>query len=144
MNTATATLLLVDDDEIDSQCVIRSFRKAKIANPITRAHDGIEALDILRGTAQISPLKKPYLVLLDINMPRMNGLEFLSEIRKDENLQDAVVFMLTTSENHNDIASAYDQHVAGYIVKQNAGDDFVQLVNLLDKYWQVVVMPNDT
>ena len=137
------TLLLVEDDEIDEEALHRSFRKLKITNPIVVAHDGIEALDILRGTGGKEKLLPPYIVLLDINMPRMNGLEFLEEIRKDKELKRIVVFVLTTSNDDVDKMKAYESHVAGYALKSNAGDSFIKAVEMLDHYWKIIELPGE-
>lgn len=139
--TQAVTVLLVDDDQIDTMSVRRAFRQHKIANPIVVARDGIEALEILRGTEDRPPLARPFMILLDLNMPRMNGLEFLEVLRADPDHSGDVVFVLTTSEDDTDIRHAYHGHVAGYIVKGNVGDDFLALVKLLEPYWHVVALP---
>ncbi len=136
------TVLLVEDDEVDVQAVQRAFIKSKIANPIVVAKNGLEALQILRGEGQRQKLEHPYLVMLDLNMPLMNGLEFLEEIRSDSELQSSIIFVLTTSNAEEDRVAAYDKHVAGYILKSNAGEGFVNMVNLLDHYWKVVELPD--
>lgn len=146
-HTREVTLLLVEDDQLDIKGIRRALRKAKIANPLYVAGDGLEALALLRGEAtdaegNLRPaLPRPYLILLDLNMPRMNGIEFLAELRKDENLRDSIVFVLTTSNDDRDITQAYQQMVAGYIVKKNTGTDFVKLIGMLDHYWRVVEFP---
>ena len=137
----TVNVLLVDDDTVDRKAVRRAFTKARLANPITEAVDGVAALEILRGTDETPPLDRPFIILLDVNMPRMNGLEFLAEIRQDEKLKDSVVFMLTTSADDQDRLAAYDHHVAGYIVKSAVGQDFMKVVTMLDAYWRVVALP---
>ena len=137
----TVTILLVEDDQVDAEAIRRAFAKARIANPLTVVEDGMAALEALRGEAGRTPVRRPYLVLLDLNMPRMNGIEFLQELRNDSELHDSVVFVLTTSEDDRDKVAAYDQHVAGYMVKSKAGDEFMQLIGLLDHYWCVVEMP---
>lgn len=134
-------LLLVEDDEVDVQGLKRAFAKSRIGNPITVARDGIEALEILRGENGQAKLAKPHLILLDLNMPRMNGLEFLEAIRADEDLKASVVFMITTSKAEEDKARAYEKNVAGYIVKQDAANTFMQAVALLEHYWKVVEFP---
>lgn len=137
----TVNLLLVDDDEVDVQGLKRAFAKSKIANPITVAHDGIEALEILRGENGRTKLAKPHLILLDLNMPRMNGIEFLEAIRADDELKRAVVFMVTTSKAEEDKARAYGYNVAGYIVKQDPAATFMQAVSLMEHYWKIVEFP---
>lgn len=137
----TVNLLLVDDDEVDVQGLKRAFSKSRIGNPISVARDGIEALEILRGENGQTKLPKPHLIMLDLNMPRMNGLEFLEAIRADEDLKSALVFMITTSKTEEDKARAYGHNVAGYIVKQDPANTFMQAVSLLEHYWRIVEFP---
>lgn len=139
--TLMVNLLLVEDDEVDIQGMKRAFAKSRIGNPITVARDGIEALEFLRGENGRPKLAKPHLILLDLNMPRMNGLEFLQAIRADEDLKSSIVFMITTSKAEEDRARAYDQHVAGYIVKQDPANTFMQAVALMEHYWKIVEFP---
>ena len=134
-------VLLVDDDDVDVDVVKRGFQKHKIANPIVVAQDGIEAIDILRGTEDRQPLPRPYVILLDLNMPRMNGIEFLTTLRQDPKLRDSIVFVLTTSENESDMLQAYRAHVAGYMVKSQVGPSFKKAIDMLSQYWTVVVLP---
>lgn len=133
-------LLLIEDDDIDATSLKRALHKLKLLNPIYRARDGLEALELLRG----GEIPSPYIILLDLNMPRMSGLEFLEEIRADPILTQAVVFVLTTSKSDEDILAAYREHVAGYLLKQRMDNDFLQVVGLLDHYWRIVEMPNTT
>ena len=139
--TSMVNLLLVEDDEVDIQGLKRAFAKSRIGNPITVARDGIEALEVLRGENGRAKLAKPHLILLDLNMPRMNGLEFLEAIRADEDLKRSVVFMITTSKAEEDKARAYEQNVAGYIVKQDPANTFMQAVALMEHYWKIVEFP---
>lgn len=74
-------------------------------------------------------------------MPRMNGIEFLEELRQDSDFEDSIVFVLTTSDDDQDMVAAYSNHVAGYMIKSKAGEDFIQLIGLLDHYWRVIEMP---
>lgn len=134
-------IVLVEDDDGDAKALQRAFQKAKIANPLYRVRDGVEALEFLRGQMGITPPKK-FVVLCDINMPRMNGLELLSEIRKDPDLCMTLIFMLTTSDDESDIAAAYRNNVAGYIIKSRAGHMFLDLMETLDAYWRVVELPD--
>ena len=136
-----ATIFLVEDDDVDAKAVQRSFVKAKIQNPVVRAVDGLEALEILKGTSEKPKLEHPYLLLVDINMPRLNGIELIEALRSDEALRSAVVFVLTTSKRDEDRMAAYNLNVAGYIVKQNAGEDFLKLVDLLSSYCSVIELP---
>lgn len=132
------TVLLVEDDDVDVMGVKRAFKNLKILNPIVRARDGIEGLQLLRDRHAV---KRPYLILLDLNMPRMSGLEMLAELRKDPQLSSSVVFVLTTSKADEDIVKAYQEHVAGYITKNQIGDGFLRVVEMLDRYWRIVELP---
>jgi len=134
-------ILLVEDDDVDAEAIVRAFRKQKIANPVTIVADGLEALDALRGRGKWERLPRPYLILLDINMPRMNGIEFLQELRQDAALERSIVFMLTTSNRDEDKLAAYDEQIAGYLVKARAGEEFTDLINMLNSYWRVVEFP---
>ena len=137
----TVNLLLVEDDDVAAEGIERAFRKAKIGNPIHRATDGIDALELLRGEGGRERLPRPYMILLDLKMPRMDGQKFLEEIRGDAELDDSVIFVLTTSSDEQDRVAAYKKYVAGYIVKSKAGEDFVELLGMLDHFWRVVELP---
>ena len=137
----TVNILLVEDNEIDREGVRRAFVRHRIANPIHDAHDGIEALELLRGASGNAALPRPYIILLDINMPRMNGIELLQRLRADEQLRDSVVFMLTTSNTEEEKMAAYGLNVAGYILKSNVGPGFIRLVELLECYWTLIELP---
>ncbi len=132
------TLLLVEDDDVDAMTIQRSFKTNRIGNPIVRAYDGLAALDMLRN----GDVPSPYVILLDMQMPRMNGLEFLEKIRADEALKHSVVFVLTTSKAEEDITASYKQHIAGYFVKNESGENFIDLVNVLESYWKIVHFPH--
>jgi CheY-like chemotaxis protein len=137
----TAQLLHVEDDDLCIMGLVRAFKKAKIANPISFAHDGIDALEMLRGTNGCVRLPRPYLILLDLNMPRMDGVELLKELRKDEDLKKSIVFIMTTSGTDEDKIKAYNLGVAGYILKTNPANAFLEATALLDTYWRVVEFP---
>ncbi len=137
----SVTVLLVEDNEIDREAVRRGFAAQRISNPIVDAVDGLDALDILRGTNGRVPLQRPYLLLLDINLPRMSGLELLAELRADPALSDSIVFILTTSKREEDRVASYGHHVAGYIAKSDVGPGFVRLISMLDHYWRIVEFP---
>jgi CheY-like chemotaxis protein len=127
----------VEDDEVDVMAIHRAFDKRKLGNPIRVAQDGMAALAMLRA----SEIPRPYLILLDLNMPRMNGIEFLQALRKDSHHHDAVVFVLTTSPAEQDRKAAYASNIAGYIEKGEVGTGFVRLVDLLERYWELVEFP---
>lgn len=140
-NPAKVNILLVDDDDVAAESVVRSLRKHALDFPVTLARDGIEALEILHHTHPDLMIEKPYLILLDLNMPRMNGFEFLQEIRDDEKLHDSIVFVLTTSDAESDKSRAYHENIAGYMVKSAIGPQFVKLAALLDNYRSTVALP---
>ena len=133
-------VLLVEDDDGDAKAVRRAFQKLRISNPILRVRDGVEALSWLRGEAETGP-EEPLFLLVDINMPRMSGLELVREIRADPGLDHHIVFMLTTSGDPFDIRNAYASQVAGYVLKQDAGRDFLKLVSMLDEFWTCIQKP---
>tara|TARA_B110000858_G_scaffold198281_1_gene263708 strand:- start:12321 stop:12767 length:447 start_codon:yes stop_codon:yes gene_type:complete len=139
-NTQEVNILLVEDDVVDQQGLKRALRELRLVNPLLIANNGVTALEILRSDkdALINP---PYIVLLDINMPRMNGLEFLREIRADKNLRETVVFILSTSNSPDDISLAYDLNVAGYIVKSDLKNSFLEALSMLEHYWRIVELP---
>jgi CheY-like chemotaxis protein len=134
-------ILLVEDDDVAAEAVMRSLRKHAIDAPVTLAQDGLEALEILRHQHPSEHIEKPYLVLLDLNMPRMNGFEFMEEIRRDQDLHDSVIFVLTTSDNEHDRARAYAKNIAGYMVKSAVGPHFSKLTSLLENYRSTVKLP---
>lgn len=141
MNQPNVNILLLEDDDGDAKAVRRALRKAKIDNPIYRAIDGVDAFDQLLGRNGQKALCGPHLLLVDINMPRMDGIEFLTELRNTPSLNRTVAFVLTTSSREEDILAAYDLNVAGYILKERAGTDFLNLIELLDYYRRVVRFP---
>jgi CheY-like chemotaxis protein len=128
----------VEDDEVDVMNVRRAFRKSNVANPLFVAGNGVEALEILRR-GDVPAERR--LVLLDLNMPRMNGIEFLRELRADPELKPTCVVVLTTSNDERDRVEAYNLKVAGYILKPVTFENFGQAVVTLTKYWGLVEMP---
>ena len=134
-------ILLVDDDELDIMNVQRAFKKNNIINPLFVAHNGLEALEMLRSTEPGAMPKERRLVVLDLNMPRMNGLEFLRELRGDPELHALTVIVLTTSDDERDKVEAFNLNVAGYIVKPMTFIAFVEAVAALNKYWSINELP---
>lgn len=141
-NTSKVTILLVDDDDVAAESVVRSLRKHAMDFPVVLARDGLEALEILRGDHADLTIEKPYLVLLDLNMPRMDGFEFLHEVRNDKKLRDSIIFVLTTSDADTDRARAYHENIAGYMVKSAVGPQFAKLASLLENYRSTVSLPS--
>jgi CheY-like chemotaxis protein len=132
MTTKPLNVMLVEDDEVDVMNVQRAFEKAQIQAPLFRAADGVEALDLLRDPATPAARR---LVLLDLNLPRMNGIEFLRELRADEQLRRTTVVVLTTSDDERDKRDAFEMNVAGYLLKPVTFGSFVDLMSALDRYW---------
>jgi CheY-like chemotaxis protein len=138
VNDKVLNILLVEDDQVDVMNVRRAFEKNRIANPLFVAEDGIEALAMLRSGRV--PLSRR-IVLLDLNMPRMSGIEFLRELRKDHALMYTPVIILTTSNDDRDKIEAYNLNVAGYLLKPVTFTTFVELMATLNKYWTLVELP---
>lgn len=138
MNSRLLNILLVEDDEVDVMNVQRAFQIHHISNPLSVARNGVEALDMLRR-GDVPAERR--MVLLDLNMPMMNGLEFLRELRSDPQLSRTPVVVLTTSADDRDRMEAYDLHVAGYLVKPVTFASFADLMVRLDKYWTVIELP---
>ena len=114
--------------------VQRAFKKNNILNPLYVAHNGLEALELLRGNKVPNERR---LIPLDLNMPKMNGLEFLREVRNDPELRSLTVIVLTTSADERDKVEAYNLNVAGYIVKPVTFQSFVEAVATLNTYWSI-------
>ncbi len=143
MQERVINILLVEDDEVDVMNVKRAFKKYKITNPLYIAGNGIEALAMLRGQNGQPPEvpENRRLILLDLNMPKMNGLEFLHELRQDSELKCTPVIVLTTSDEDRDRIEAYDLNVAGYILKPVTFANFAEVMVALNKYWALCEMP---
>jgi len=135
------TILLAEDDDVAAEAVVRSLQKAGLPFPVVWAEDGAQALRALRGEDPARPVPRPRVTLLDLNMPRMNGFEFLQALRADEALSDDVVFVLTTSDVDTDRMRAYHAHIAGYMVKALVGPQFSRLAQLLGLYQHVIRLP---
>ena len=131
-------ILLAEDDEVDVMNVRRAFERNHIMNPLYVAGNGIEALEMLRSGGVPADRR---MVLLDLNMPRMNGIEFLKELRADDALRPLPVVVLTTSDDERDRVEAYNLNVAGYLLKPVTFINFVELMAALNKYWTLVELP---
>lgn len=136
MNQKLVNILLVEDDEVDVMNVKRAFSKNNIMNSLFIAGNGVEALEMLED--KIIPL--PKIIILDINMPKMNGIEFLKIVRENEKLKNISVFVMTTSNEDSDKIDAYNLNVAGYILKPLSFEKFVTSVATLKNFWQLCEM----
>ena len=131
------SLLLIDDDDVIAEAVVRNLRKHNVDLPIFTAQDGVDGLAMLRSKAT----GRTPIVLLDLKMPNMDGHEFLEEVRNDVALRSTVVFVLSTSDSHSDRSRAYDKCVAGYLVKSDLGAGHSKLANLIKSYQESVYLP---
>ncbi len=132
-------VLLVEDDKVDSMTVERAFRDLHVANPLKLVENGEEALSYLRDLEN----EKPCVILLDLNMPRMNGIEFLEIVKKDEKLKRIPVVVLTTSKEEQDKVDSFHLGVAGYMVKPVDYHKFVEVVKTIDIYWTLSELPGE-
>jgi CheY-like chemotaxis protein len=140
--TQHLNILLVEDDEVDVMNVQRALKKNNSTATLSRAANGIEALAMLRTNNQLGTKDNGrILILLDLNMPQMGGLEFLKELRADPALRKLPVVILTTSMQDSEIAAAYEYHVAGYIIKPITFSSFVEKIDALNRYWSMSELP---
>ena len=138
MSSQPLNILLVEDDEVDVMNVKRAFARNHIMNPLFVAGNGLEALEKLRS-GEVPKGRR--IVLLDLNMPRMNGIEFLRELRKTPELAATTVVVLTTSNDEKDKIDAFKLNVAGYLLKPVTFENFCQVMVALNKYWSLVELP---
>ncbi|MCA8961585.1 MAG: response regulator [Planctomycetes bacterium] len=131
---------VIDDDSIDQQVVTRAFRKLECEHVIDTASNGEDGLELLRRWAIEAP-DIPFVVLLDLRMPRMDGFEFLEHVRRDPDLRNSVIFVYTTSTLEDDRDRAYGFNVAGYIVKPQNGAEVRKVAELIERYRTTVSLP---
>lgn len=142
MSEKIVSILHVEDDEVDSMVMQRALKKTGIKYHYAHAKNGLHALDMLRGTNghdKISP--RPNVILLDLNMPQMNGHEFMRELRADNELKPISVYILTTSNDERDRLEAYSNNVAGYIVKPLSLESYVETISALQNFWNLIELP---
>jgi len=131
------SILLVEDDHVDIMTIKRAFKDLKITNPVNVCENGLEALDFLRN-----PQKQfPGVILLDLNMPKMNGIEFLQEIKDDEQFKSIPVVVLTTSKEEQDKVESFKLGVAGYMIKPVDYLQFVEIIRTIHLYWTLSEIP---
>jgi len=130
-------ILLVEDDTVDAMTVKRALRDLKVANPVAHVTNGEEALGYLQDVTQ----PKPCLILLDINMPKMNGIELLQVLKAHVDLQRIPVIMLTTSTNDRDIIQSFHLSAAGYMIKPVDYKQFVETIRTINEYWRLSRLP---
>jgi CheY-like chemotaxis protein len=134
-------ILLVEDDDVDIELVERALSGADTHLTLTVARNGVEALALLRGQNGHRPVL-PALILLDLKMPKLDGIAFLDALRQDRNLRQNIVFVLTNSNLASDKLAAYNHNVAGYLLKSTLGADMGRLLDLLDAYSTLVELPH--
>lgn len=132
-------VLLVEDDHVDIMTVKRTFKELNITNQLVCSGDGTEALEYLRNEENT----KPCIILLDLNMPKMSGTEFLSVIKADYALKDIPVIVLTTSTKEQDVSESFKLGAAGYMVKMVDYKKFVDAIKVVDLYWTLSELPNE-
>jgi CheY-like chemotaxis protein len=135
------SLLLVEDDDVDVMNVKRALQKNGLSVPIECAANGLEAIELLNQKFQTDGSIEKLVILLDLNMPKMNGLEFLQVLRNDHRFRFLPVIVLSTSAQPQDLEAAYDLNVAGYIVKPLEFHDFVETMKAVSSYWSLCTMP---
>ena len=131
-------ILLVEDDQVDAMTVKRALKDIKVTNRLNIVHDGEKALTFLKNSEN----EKPGIILLDLNMPRMNGIEFLKIAKKDESLKKIPVVVLTTSKEDQDKVDSFNFGVAGYMIKPVDYRKFVEVVKTIDMYWTLSELPD--
>ena len=132
-------ILLVEDNEGDARLAKEAFKESKILNRVSHVLDGVEAMAFLRKEGKYADVPRPHLILLDLNLPRKDGREVLSEIKGDECLKRIPVVVLTTSNDERDIFKTYDLHVNCYITKPIDFEQFLQVVRSIKDFWLTIV-----
>jgi len=136
---SSKSVMLVEDDNVDVMTVKRAFKDLNIKNQLIITTNGEEALEYLNNNDNTTPC----IILLDLNMPKMNGLEFLRTIKADENLKQIPVVVLTTSSQQEDIIESFKFGVAGYIVKSFDYIEFTQAIKTINLYWTLSKVPSN-
>ncbi len=137
MTNKKRAILLVEDDQVDVMTVKRALKELKVANPIDVTGNGEEALDFLSDKNNI----EPSIILLDLNMPKMNGIEFLKIVKQDNGLRKIPVIVLTTSKEEQDRIESFNLGVAGYMVKPVDYLQFVEVIRTIHLYWTLSELP---
>jgi CheY-like chemotaxis protein len=137
MKNNSKPILLVEDDRVDVMTILRVLKEINVVNPVVNMEHGEAALDYLRDPASV----RPCIILLDLNMPIMNGIEFLQLVKQDPALRSIPVIVLTTSEEQQDKLRSFDLGVAGYMAKPVDYRRFVEIMRSIDLYWTLSEMP---
>ena len=137
MKVTCRSIMLVEDDQVDTMTVQRALKELHVTNPLQHVENGEEALSFLRNPANL----KPCLILLDLNMPIMGGIEFLQIAKKDAVLKGIPVVVLTTSGEQEDKVESFQLGVAGYMRKPVEYPSFVEMIRTIDTYWTISELP---
>ena len=137
MKITNKPILLVEDDQVDVMTVKRALKEIHVTNPMVNLENGAEALKYLRDPKNV----KPCIILLDLNMPIMNGIEFLQVAKRDAQLKRIPVVVLTTSEEQQDKVNSFNLGVAGYMAKPVDYRQFVEVMRTIDAYWTISELP---
>lgn len=137
MKVTNKPILLVEDDQVDKMTVVRALKEIHVTNPLVHRENGEDAVNYLQDPAS----DKPCIILLDLNMPIMNGIEFLRNVKNDDQLKRIPVVVLTTSEEQQDKVNSFDLGVAGYMAKPVDYRQFVEVMRSIDAYWTISEMP---
>jgi CheY-like chemotaxis protein len=132
-------VLLVEDDEGDVLMTREALEEGKVLNRLTVVNDGVEAIDYLRGHSRHKGAARPDLILLDLNLPRRDGLQVLEEVKADPDLRRIPIVVLTTSEAEEDVVRSYDLHANAYVTKPVDFDRFVEVIRQIDEFFISVV-----
>jgi CheY-like chemotaxis protein len=137
MKLANKPLLVIEDDQVDVMTIKRALKEIHVANPVIHMENGEDAIAHLRDASQ----EKPCIILLDLNMPVMNGIEFLQVVKNDAELRKFPVIVLTTSEEQQDKLQSFNLGVAGYMAKPVDYRHFVEVIRSIDLYWTISELP---
>ncbi|MES2295538.1 MAG: response regulator [Pseudomonadota bacterium] len=137
MKVTNKPILLVEDDQVDVMTILRALKEIHVANPVVNMENGEAALEHLRAAGT----ERPCIILLDLNMPIMNGIEFLQKIKADDAFKQIPVIVLTTSEEQQDKVNSFSLGVAGYMAKPVDYRRFVDMMRSIDLYWTISEMP---
>lgn len=142
-NPEVIKVLVVEDNPNDVAIIKRAMRKSDVKCELYFARDGEEALDFLYGQGEFEDAPRPDLILLDLNLPKINGLEVLTKIKEDDRLKRLPVIVLTISEREEDMAKAYDSGAASYMTKPVDSKDFERLIQTVQEYWRIARVPSE-
>jgi CheY-like chemotaxis protein len=138
-------ILLVEDSPSDTDLTVEALREAKVRNHLSIVEDGVQALEFLRRQGKFGGAPRPDLILLDLNLPRMDGRAVLAEIKSDDRLKTIPVVVLTTSRAEQDVLQAYKHHANCYITKPVDFEQFLSVVHSIESFWlMLVTLPSPT